>query len=135
MRTIAEICRWWANRQPELEATWFEGRSRTWGELNESTSALAAGLVGKLGIVPGDHVAVLDKNTDEYVELLYALDKAGAIATPINWRLTGPEVAKVAQDAESVAIVAGEDFRSQADAAGVRGLGFGELPRSQGGDP
>src|ERR1700694_608365 len=135
MRTIAEICRWWANRQPELEATWFEGRSRTWGELNESTSALAAGLVGKLGIVPGDHVAVLDKNTDEYVELLYALDKAGAIATPINWRLTGPEVAKVAQDAESVAILSGYDFPSQADAAGIRVVGFGELPRADGGDP
>jgi acyl-CoA synthetase (AMP-forming)/AMP-acid ligase II len=135
VRTIAEICRWWANRQPELEATWFEGRSRTWGELNESTSALAAGLVGKLGIKPGDHVAILDKNTDEYVELLYALDKAGAIATPINWRLTGPEVAKVAGDAESVVIVAGEEFRSQADEAGIRVVGFGELPRADGGDP
>ena len=82
MRTVAEICRWWARRQPELEATWFEGRSRTWGELDESSSALAAGLVAKLGIKPGDHVAILDKNTDEYIELLYALDKAGAIATP-----------------------------------------------------
>ena len=135
MRTVAEICRWWARRQPDLEATWFEGHGRTWGELDASSSALAAGLVTKLGIKPGDHVAILDKNTDEYLELLFALDKAGAIATPVNWRLTGPEVAKVAQDAESVVIVAGEDFRSQADAAGVRVLGFGELPRSEGGDP
>jgi acyl-CoA synthetase (AMP-forming)/AMP-acid ligase II len=135
VRTVAEICRWWARRQPELVATWFEGRSRTWGELDESSSALAAGLVSKLGIKPGDHVAVLDKNTDEYIELFYALDKAGAIATPINWRLTGPEVAKIAQDANSVVIVAGEDFRSQADGAGIRVLGFGELPRTEGGDP
>jgi fatty-acyl-CoA synthase len=135
VRTVAEICRWWALRQPELEATWFEGRGRTWGELDESSSALAAGLVNKLGVKPGDHVAILDKNTDDYIELLYALDKAGAIATPINWRLTGPEVAKVATDAESVVIVAGEEFRSQADAAGVRVVGFGELPRNEAGDP
>jgi long-chain acyl-CoA synthetase len=135
VRTVAEICRWWANRQPELEATWFEGRGRTWGELNESSSALAAGLVSSLGVKPGDHVAILDKNTDEYIELLYALDKAGAIATPINWRLTGPEVAKVAADAESVVIVAGDEFRSQADEAGIRVVGFGELPRSSAGDP
>jgi long-chain acyl-CoA synthetase len=135
MRTVAEICRWWARRKPDLEATWFEGRGRTWGELDKSSSALAAGLVAKLGVKPGDHVAILDKNTDEYMELLYALDKAGAIATPINWRLTGGEVAKVAADANSVAIVAGEEFRSQADAAGVRVLGFGELPRSDAGDP
>ena len=135
MRTVAEVARWWARRQPDLEATWFEGRTRTWGELDQSSSALAAGLVSKLGVKPGDHVAILDKNTDQYIELLYALDKAGAIATPINWRLTGDEVAKVVGDAEAVAIVAGEAFESQADAAGVRVVGFNELPRNGGGDP
>jgi acyl-CoA synthetase (AMP-forming)/AMP-acid ligase II len=135
MRTVAEISRWWARRQPDLEATWFEGRGRTWAELDDSSTRLAAGLVKSLGVKPGDHVAILDKNTDDYVELLFALDKAGAIATPINWRLTGPEVAKVAGDANSVAIVAGDEFRSQADAAGVRVVGFNELPRSDAGDP
>jgi len=134
MRTVAEVARWWARRQPDLEATWFEGRTRTWGELNASSSALAGGLVSKLGVKPGDHVAILDKNTDDYIELLYALDKAGAIATPVNWRLTGDEVAKVVGDAQAVAIVAGDNFRGQADAAGVRVLGFNELPRN-GGDP
>jgi acyl-CoA synthetase (AMP-forming)/AMP-acid ligase II len=135
MRTVAGICRWWARRQPGLEATWFEGRGRTWGELDESSSRLAAGIVDRLGVKPGDHVAILDKNTDDYIELLFALDKAGAIATPVNWRLTGEEVGKVVGDAEAVAVVAGEEFRSQADAAGVRVLGFGELPRADGGDP
>jgi long-chain acyl-CoA synthetase len=135
MRTVAEICRWWGRRQPDLEATWFEGRSRTWGELDESSSRLAAGLVSRLGINPGDHVAILDKNTDEYIELLFALDKAGAIATPVNWRLTGEEVAKVVGDAEAVALVVGDEFRGQADAGGGRVVGFGELPRLEGGDP
>jgi acyl-CoA synthetase (AMP-forming)/AMP-acid ligase II len=135
MRTVAEICRWWARREPQLEATWFEGRGRTWGELDESSSQLAAGIVSRLGVKPGDHVAVLDKNTDDYIELLYALDKAGAIATPVNWRLTAEEVAKVVGDADAVALVAGEEFRSQADAAGVRVVGFKELPRAEGGDP
>ena len=135
MRTVAEICRWWARRQPDLAATWFEGRSRTWGELDESSSRLAAGLVGRLGVKPGDHVAILDKNTDAYIELLFAIDKAGAIASPVNWRLTGEEVAGVVRDSEAVALVAGEEFRGQADAAGVRVVGFGELPRAEGGDP
>jgi len=135
VRTVAEVSRWWARRQPDLEATWFEGRSRTWGELDASSSALAGGLVSKLGVKRGDHVAILDKNTDDYIELLFALDKAGAIATPVNWRLTGEEVAKVVGDAQAVAIVAGEGFRSQADAAGVRVVGFNELPRNGNGDP
>jgi long-chain acyl-CoA synthetase len=111
------------------------GRTRTWAQLDGSSSQLAAGLVDELHVRPGDHVAILDKNTDEYIELLFALDKAGAIATPINWRLTGPEVAKLAGDAEAVAIIAGDDFRGTADSAGVRVLGFNELPRNDRGDP
>ncbi|GAC1657096.1 MAG: fatty acid--CoA ligase [Candidatus Dormibacteraceae bacterium] len=134
MRTIAEIARWWGRRAPDLAATWFEGRERTWGELDRGSSELAGGLVGRLGVKPGDHVAILDKNSDDYLELLFALDKAGAIATPVNWRLTGEEVAKVVGDAQAVAIVAGEEFRSQADAAEVRVLGWKELPRG-GADP
>src|SRR5207237_7987978 len=90
-RTVAEVARWWARRQPDLEATWFEGRTRTWGELDEKSSALAGGLVSRLGVKPGDHVAILDKNTDDYIELICALDKEGALANPGNWRLTGEE--------------------------------------------
>jgi len=135
MRTVAELTRWWARRRPELPATWFEGRTRTWAELDASSTKLASGLVSKLGVKPGDHVAILDKNSDAYLELMFALDKAGAIATPVNWRLTGPEVAKVVGDAEAQAIVAGDAFRSQADAAGVRVVGFDELPRDGGPDP
>ncbi len=135
MRTVAEVVRWWAQRRPELAATWFEGRTRTWSELDGTSSAIAVGLVDKLGVKPGDHICILDKNTDAYMELLFAIDKAGAIATPVNWRLTGPEVAKVVNDAQAKLIVAGEDFRSQADAAGVRVVGFEELPRGGAGDP
>ncbi len=135
MRTVAEVARWWARRRPDHPATWFQGRTRTWGELDESSTRLASGLVSGLGLKPNDHVAILDKNTDAYLELLFALDKAGAIATPVNWRLTGTEVAKVVGDAEAVAVVAGEEFRGNADAAGVRVIGFDELPRKDGGDP
>jgi len=135
VRTIAELLRWRARRDPELPATWFQGRTRTFGDLNESTSALAAGLVSELGVRPGDRVAILDKNSDEYLELLLALDKAGAVGVPVNWRLTAPEVATVVGDADPAALVVGEEFRSSADRVSCRVLGFGELPRGAGGDP
>ncbi|TME70024.1 MAG: fatty acid--CoA ligase, partial [Chloroflexi bacterium] len=109
MRTLADALRWRALRHPDLPATWFQGRTRSFAELNESTTELAAGLVGA-GIKPGDHVCVLDKNSDLYYELLIAVTKCGAIATPINWRLTPSEVAKVATDAQCVLMVAGEEF-------------------------
>ena len=129
MRTTAELVRFWAGRRPGEPATWFEGRTRTWAELDQLTSELAAGLVERLGVRPGDRVAILDQNSDDYVALLYACDKAGAVATPLNWRLTGGEVARLVADAEAVCIVAGESFRSAADACGVRVVGFDELPR------
>jgi len=134
VRTVAELLRWRARRHPDLPATWFQERTRTFGELDASSSALGAGLVEELGIKPGDRVAILDKNSDDYLELLFALDKAGAVGVPVNWRLTANEVGKVVDDAAPVALVVGEEFRTSADQVGCRVLGFGELPRD-GADP
>jgi acyl-CoA synthetase (AMP-forming)/AMP-acid ligase II len=134
VRTIAQLLRWRARRHPDLPATWFDGRTRTFGELDASSSALSGGLAAELGVRPGDRVAILDKNSDAYLELLFALDKAGAVAVFVNWRLTAPEVAGVVGDAEPVALVVGEEFRASADQVRCRVVGFDELPRG-GGDP
>jgi acyl-CoA synthetase (AMP-forming)/AMP-acid ligase II len=45
-------------------------------------------LVKRLSIAPGDRVGILDKNCQDYLELVLALYKAGAVAAPINWGLT-----------------------------------------------
>ena len=98
MRTIAELIRWRAQRHPSLQAVWFEGKSQTYAELDRSSSALAGGLVAQLGLAPGDRVAILDKNCAAYLELLFALDKAGVVAAPLNWRLTATEVRQIIDD-------------------------------------
>jgi len=82
MRTLAELIRWRARRPPDLEAVWYDGNSRTYRQLDESTSRLAGALVSDLGIKTGDRVAILDKNCAAYLELILALDKAGAVAAP-----------------------------------------------------
>ncbi|HKW72982.1 MAG TPA: AMP-binding protein [Candidatus Dormibacteraeota bacterium] len=136
MRTIAELLRWRARRRPEFPVTWYQGRERSLEEMNRTSSELAAGLVGSLNIEPGDRVAILDKSSDDYIELLFALDKAGAVACPVNWRLTAPEVAAVVDDADPKALVVGEEMRKNADQVSCRVLGFDELPRAKGGaDP
>ena len=134
MRTIAQMLRWRARRHPDLAATWFQGRTRTFAELDDSSSELAAGLVRDLGVQRGDRVAILDKNSDAYLELLLALDKAGAVGVPVNWRLTPPEVSTVVGDADPAALVVGDELRASADQVRCRVLGFGELPRG-GADP
>ena len=92
MRTLAELIRWRAQRHPDLDAIWYEGNTQTYGELDLSSSQLAAGLVEKLGLAPGDRVAILDKNCPAYLELIFAIDKAGLVAAPLNWRLTPKKV-------------------------------------------
>jgi long-chain acyl-CoA synthetase len=135
VRTVAEVLRWRARRRPELPMTWFQGRSRTFAEVDESSSRLAAGLGPELGVRAGDRVAILDKNSDDYIELMFALDKAGAVTVPVNWRLTASEVRQVVNDADPKLLVAGEQFTGSVEEVRCRTLGFAELPRTEGGDP
>jgi acyl-CoA synthetase (AMP-forming)/AMP-acid ligase II len=134
MRTIAELIRWRAQRHPGLEAIWYEGKTQTYGELNERSSQLAGGLAGMLGLEAGDRVAILDKNCAAYVELLFACDKAGLVAAPINWRLTAHEVKLIIEDMQPRLVVTGAEFKATGAAAGVLTLTFDQLPRG-GADP
>jgi acyl-CoA synthetase (AMP-forming)/AMP-acid ligase II len=134
MRTLAEMLRWRARRHPTLAAIWFEGRSQTYGELNESSSQLAAGLAEKLGLEPGDRVAIIDKNCAAYVELFFALDKAGLVAAPLNWRLTPNEVKAIIADFKPKLIVVGDEFKQHGAASDVPVMTFADLPRG-GADP
>ncbi len=136
MRTVAEVLRWRARRRPDFPITWYQGKERTLAEMDRTSSDLAAGLVSELNVEPGDRVAILDKNSDDYIELLFALDKAGAVACPVNWRLTAAEVAAVVGDADPKALVVSDEMRRSADQVSCRVLGFDELPREKGGtDP
>jgi long-chain acyl-CoA synthetase len=131
---MSAMLRWRARRRPDFPVTWYQGRERTFDEMNRTSTELAAGLVNDLGVKPGDRVAILDKNSDEYIELLFALDKAGAVACPVNWRLTPPEVATVVGDADPTALVVSEDLRQNADQVSCQVLGYGEVPRVKGAD-
>src|SRR6202011_1344599 len=116
-------------RHPDSSLTWFQGRTRSFAEVNASSSALAGGLVARLDIQPGDRVAILDKNSDGYLELIFALDKAGAVMVPVNWRLTPREVAEVVNDADPKILVVGEELRGAASEVHCPVRAFGELPR------
>src|SRR5271156_4326788 len=129
MRTIAEMLRWRARRHPSLEAVWFDGKSHGFAEFNGSTSRLAAGLLDKLGLRPGDRVGILDKNSAAYFELFFALDKAGLVAAPLNWRLTPHEIKQIVDDVKPRLIVTGADFKAHGAATGVPTMTFDDLPR------
>jgi acyl-CoA synthetase (AMP-forming)/AMP-acid ligase II len=72
-----------------------ERRSLTYVELVERASRLAGGLRGA-GLEAGDRVGLLSRNSVEAVEALVALSLAGAVAVPLNHRLTPHELAGLA---------------------------------------
>lgn len=91
------------------------GRTLTHPELLDRATGLALGLHRRAGLRAGDRVAILAQNTAEYLEILYAAALCGAIAVPLNWRLSPPELIRVLQDAAPVAIIHSAAFSAVAD--------------------
>ncbi|HEX4392250.1 MAG TPA: AMP-binding protein, partial [Mycobacterium sp.] len=89
-----------AYMQPRATALRFLGNTVTWADLRERVAALA-GALGRRGVGPGDRVMVLMLNRTEFVESILAVNMIGAIAVPINFRLTPPEIAFLVDDCEA----------------------------------
>jgi long-chain acyl-CoA synthetase len=64
---------------------------RTYAELGVRVARLA-GALRAMGLMPGDRVAVIAKNTPDYVETLYAIWYAGLVAVPANAKLHAAEL-------------------------------------------
>jgi len=78
--------------QPNATALRFMGRTITWSQLDRRVSALA-GALHRRGIGFGDRVMILMLNRPEFIEATLAANRLGAIAVPVNFRLTPPELA------------------------------------------
>jgi len=74
---------------------------RAW---NARACRLANALMG-LGLAKGDRVAVLAYNALEWEEIYVATAKAGLVAVPINFRLTGPEVRFIIENSGASALI------------------------------
>jgi acyl-CoA synthetase (AMP-forming)/AMP-acid ligase II len=70
---------------------------------------LAAGLQ-KAGISHGDRVAILSKNRLEYLELIGAAGRLGAIVSAINWRLSSAEVLDILCNDEPKMVLVEDGF-------------------------
>jgi len=72
----------------------------TRGELLEKVNQLSNGLKD-FGLKKGDTVAILLPNSVEYYISYLACVQCGFYLVPINWHLSGPEVAYILQDSEA----------------------------------
>ena len=86
-----------ALRRPDAEAV-VDGRRRlTYAELDSRATAAAYGFA-HLGVARGDRVLLVLKNRLEHVIAYWALQKLGAVAVPVNFRLAANELRYVLED-------------------------------------
>src|SRR5271168_3906252 len=86
--------------QPRTTALRYLGHTLTWVDLRRRVAALAAALSHR-GVGFGDRVMILMLNRPEFVESVLAANMIGAIAVPLNFRLTPAEIAFLVEDCEA----------------------------------
>ena len=93
-----------AQMKPDATAFRFMGNTVTWRETDERSTAFAAALARR-GVQFGDRVLLLTLNRPETAEAVFGINKLGAMAVPVNIRLSPPELAYIFDDADADVLV------------------------------
>jgi long-chain acyl-CoA synthetase len=103
---------------------------RTWAQLGDAVARRAGALRSRIGVAPGDSVALFAANCPEYVEILFSIWHAGAVAVPISSRLHPREAAGLLQACDAKACFVTRDV-----AEGLAGYVVGGAPLVVVGEP
>ncbi|MCP3405501.1 class I adenylate-forming enzyme family protein [Bradyrhizobium sp. CCGB01] len=90
---------------PNKPAIHFEGETLTYADLSRRINGAARALKITLGVNRGDRVALLGLNRPDYLVLLYACARLGAILVPLNWRLAFTEQLFILSDVGAKVLV------------------------------
>lgn len=88
----------------------------TFGDVEALARARAAALAA-LGVTAGDPVALLMRNSVEYVVLMHAVHRLGAVLVPLNTRLSAAEIAWQLGNVNAALLISDEASLSLATAA------------------
>src|SRR5215510_15002197 len=84
---------------PAKAAISFAGATLSYAGLAGRIAEAARALKSQLGIERGDRIAILASNHPDYLVLLYACARLGAMLVPLNWRLALTEQSYILADA------------------------------------
>jgi fatty-acyl-CoA synthase len=84
---------------PQKPALVFEGEVLSYRAFFERIETAAKALKTEFGVGRGDRVAILSLNRPDYLVLLYACARLGAMLVPLNWRLAVAEQMFILSDA------------------------------------
>jgi fatty-acyl-CoA synthase len=95
---------------PNKPALNFEGKTLSYGAFAERIEQTARALKSALGVNRGDRIAILSLNRPDYLVLLYACARLGAMLVPLNWRLAVAEQLFILADAGARVLVLERSF-------------------------
>ena len=116
---------------PDKPAIVFEGEVLSYAAFHARIEQAARALKAEFGVGRGDRVAILSLNRPDYLVLLYACARLGAMLVPLNWRLAAAEQLFILSDAAVKVLVLEQAFagilpalEARLPATGVVGLDF-----------
>jgi long-chain acyl-CoA synthetase len=86
-------------RNPTKIALRHRNTERSYRDLVDRFDRVTAAIVSDLGLLPGDHGAIVAKNSIAYVEVVVGASQAGVALATINPRLAPLEIAAICDDA------------------------------------
>ncbi len=130
-RTVPALLDALAGRQPERDAVIDGARRWRYRELKTAARTVAGGL-WRLGVRPGDRVAILMGNRAEWLTSYFAILGLGATAVALNTWQTPREQAYQLNHAEVTTLILAARFRDRdmlAELARMQALGLPSLAR------
>src|SRR3984885_13424834 len=95
---------------PEKPALIFEGEVLSYAAFHARIVQTARALQAEFGVARGDRVAILSLNRPDYLVLLYACARLGAMLVPLNWRLAVAEKVFILTDAGAKVLMLEQAF-------------------------
>lgn len=110
--TIGQVVERLAREYPDKEMIKFVDidRSWTWGGLDREADRIAKGLMA-LGIQRGDHVAVWATNVPEWITMIFATAKIGAVLVTVNTNYKKFEMEYLLKQSDCVALIMIHGFK------------------------
>lgn len=100
-----------AGLYPDRVAVIQDSTKITYAQFDQRTNRLANALL-RLGSTKGDRIIVLHHNCYQYIEIYFALAKAGMPIVPLNYRHNPTEMLHVVTDSGAKTILFGKEYLS-----------------------
>lgn len=107
--TLGDLLTRTAARVPDKQAFIFLDREVTYEQLDTLVNQTAFGLM-KAGFKQGDRLAILSKNSLDFVVVMFAIARIGAVFIPINFMLKQKDIVYILEHAEVCGLFASKEY-------------------------